>query len=170
MESEIDPNGPKMNGQDRPRKTQKRKRASLAPEEKEAQIESLKKELNGLFGYYEEVMGEKEKEKVKVGLDLKQSCRNSVNGVVAWLMEERELPLSKLVDEIYNEVKEKKLNDGVWESLTVAAVKSSVLFVGQRVMYGVPNAHADVLEDQSHSCLWCWEVYQLLFFFNFINL
>ncbi|PON99829.1 hypothetical protein TorRG33x02_042470 [Trema orientale] len=25
-------------------------------------------------------------------------------------------------------------------------------------MYGVPNANADVLEDESQSCLWCWEV------------
>jgi len=44
-------------------------------------------------------------------------------------------------------------------------VKSSLLFVGQRMMYGVPNADADILEDHSDSCLWCWEViFSLLIF------
>ncbi|KAF4376820.1 hypothetical protein F8388_025691 [Cannabis sativa] len=149
----------KFDGQDRPKKTQKRKRVSLATEklgkeEKEAKVEALRMELDGLFGYYKEVLGQRQ-----IGvLDL-NLCRNGVNAVVASLMEERDLPLSKLVDEIYSRVK--SLNEAVFEGLTVATVKSTVLFVGQRMMYGVPNADADVLEDQSESCLWCWETRDL---------
>ncbi|MCL7029591.1 hypothetical protein MKW94_027957, partial [Papaver nudicaule] len=33
--------------------------------------------------------------------------------------------------------------------------------VGQRVMYGIGNADADVLEDDSDKCLWCWETRDL---------
>lgn len=55
------------------------------------------------------------------------------------------------MDEIYEKL---KLKEGV----TLASVRSSVLFVGQRSMYGIGNADADVLEDDTESCLWCWEV------------
>lgn len=148
----ADPNDQEMNGQDRPKKTQKRKRASLdleslGTEEKLAQIEALRKELDGLFEYYKELMDQ------KVGLDLKL-CGGSVNAVVASLMEEKGLPLSKLVDKIYEEVK----GNGVCGSVTMASVKNTVLLVGQRIMYGLSNADADLLEDDSKSCLWCWEV------------
>ncbi|XP_062105149.1 chromatin assembly factor 1 subunit FAS1 isoform X2 [Humulus lupulus] len=149
----------KMDGQDRPKKTQKRKRVILATEklgkeEREAKVEALRKEIDGLFSYYKEVMGQGQ----IAGLD-PNLCRNGANAVVASLMEERDLPLSKLVDEIYAQAK--NLNDTVSEGLTVATVKSTVLFVGQRMMYGVPNVDADVLEDQSDSCLWCWETRDL---------
>ncbi|KAL5582967.1 hypothetical protein UlMin_015409 [Ulmus minor] len=151
----CDPNSQKVNRQEQPKKTQKRKRAILAAESlgiegKAAQIEALRKELDGLFGYYKEVMGQ------KVDLDVRQCC-NSANAVVAAMMEERELPLSQLVDEIYNGVKQ----SGVFEGLTLASVKTTVLFVGQRMMYGVLKADADVLEDDSVSCLWCWETRDL---------
>lgn len=148
-----EPNDRKMNGPGRPKKTQKRKRAtfgleSLGAEEKLARIEALRKELDGLFRYYGEVMGQ------PVGLDVKH-CGHSANAVVAALLEEKRLPLSKLVDEIYDQVK----GNGVFgNAVTVASVKSIVLFVGQRIMYGVSDADADVLEDDSDSCLWCWEV------------
>lgn len=153
-----DPNDHKMNSQERPKKTQKRKRAtlvlkSLGTEEKIAQIEALRKELDGLFGYYNEMMGQ------AVGLDVKQ-CGHSCNAVVGVLIEEKRLPLSKLVDEIYDEVK----GNGVCGSVTVASVKNTVLLVGQRIMYGASNADADVLEDDSDSCLWCWEVMTFYFF------
>ncbi|KAH7542120.1 hypothetical protein FEM48_Zijuj02G0039700 [Ziziphus jujuba var. spinosa] len=151
----ADPNDQEMNGQDRPKKTQKRKRASLdleslGTEEKLAQIEALRKELDGLFEYYKELMDQ------KVGLDLKL-CGGSVNAVVASLMEEKGLPLSKLVDKIYEEVK----GNGVCGSVTMASVKNTVLLVGQRIMYGLSNADADLLEDDSKSCLWCWEARDL---------
>jgi hypothetical protein len=157
IDVDEEPKGQEMNGQDRPRKTHKRKRASLAqeppkPEEKAAQIEALSAELDGLFSYYKEL-----KEK-RVVFDLGMS--GSINSVVAASMEESELPLSKLVEEIYEKVK----GSGV----TLASVKSSVLFVGQRVMYGVPNAEADVLEDESEACLWCWEVRVWVFSLFFV--
>ncbi|KAI4350185.1 hypothetical protein L6164_010691 [Bauhinia variegata] len=147
------PKGAKLKGQCGFRNTRKRKRAMLRPKnlsahEKEAQIEALQKELDGLFGYYKEVKDQ------KVVIELNE-C-GSRNAVIAGLMEESELPLSRLVDEIYNKLK--NAGDGVViEPLTYAWVKSSVLFVGQRLMYGVPNADADVLEDDSESCFWCWE-------------
>ncbi|MED6114680.1 hypothetical protein PIB30_082807 [Stylosanthes scabra] len=117
-------------------------------EEKQAFVDSFEKELNGLFSYYREVMDQK----VSVGLG---DC-GSQNAVVAALMEERELPLSKLVDEIHDRLKNGD-NAAATEQVTHASVKSSVLILGQRMMYGVANANADILEDQSESCLWCWE-------------
>ena len=148
-----------MNGQDGPKKTQKRKRASLVPEilgteDKEARIGALRDELEALVVYYREAMAE------KVDLEAAKQCGGAnANAVVAAMMEERDLALSKLVDEIFGDAK------AVCDGLTPAAVKSAVLAVGQRMMYGVPNADADVLEDQSDSCLWCWEV-----IFRFDNL
>ncbi|KAM2895746.1 hypothetical protein FF1_010803 [Malus domestica] len=147
-----DPSSQKSTIQDQVRKTQKRKRASLDPEclgveAKWAKIESFRKQLDGLFGYYKEVMGQ------KLDLDPKQ-CGNNVNSVIGALIEESSLPLSKLVEEVFDKVK--NCNE-VLGNVTLAHVKSIVLFVGQRVMYGVPNVDADVLEDESESCLWCWE-------------
>ncbi|XP_022965575.1 chromatin assembly factor 1 subunit FAS1 [Cucurbita maxima] len=145
-------------GQNRPRKVQKRKRGCLEiegfeKEERNAKIEGIQKEIENLFKYYEEVKGQ------KVDLDLSQ-CSSS-NSVVAALLEESELPLSKLVDEIYEKMKKIDSGGGGVETVTVASVKASVLFVGQRVMYGVPNPDADVLEDVSKECLWCWETRDL---------
>ena len=34
-------------------------------------------------------------------------------------------------------------------------------------MYGVPNVDADILEDETHSCLWCWGVFILFHFIVF---
>ena len=148
-----DPSSQKSTNQDRVRKTQKRKRASLDPkclgvEAKSVKIQSFRKQLDGLFGYYKEVMGQ------KLDLDPKQ-CVNNVNSVIGALIEESGLPLSKLVEEVFDKVKN---GNEVFGNVTLAYVKSIVLFVGQRVMYGVPNVDADVLEDESESCLWCWEV------------
>lgn len=159
IDLDEDPKDQKMNSQDRPRKTQKRKRASLAaeppnPEEKAAQIESLRVELAGLFKYYKEVKNER--------VDFELGVCNSNNAVVAASMEESELPLSRLVEEIYKKVRE--------NGMTLASVKNTVLFVGQRMMYGVPNAEADVLEDESEECLWCWEVIIMSFLGFFLVL
>ncbi|XP_004492868.1 chromatin assembly factor 1 subunit FAS1 [Cicer arietinum] len=146
------PNRPKSN----PRKRKKELNSVLqnlrSPEEKQSHIETLEKELEGLFEYYRVVLSK------KVAVDLKQ-CGGSRNAVVAALMEESELPLSKLVDEIHGKLNSELANGGIVlaESFNSALVKSSVLFIGQRMMYGVPNADADILEDHSDSCLWCWE-------------
>lgn len=154
---EVTKEGQHPNSHARPRNIRKRKRPdlsllSLSAEEKEAHIESLRKELDGLFQYYKEVKDQK--------LDVELSECVSRNAAIAVLMEESELPLSRLVDQIYNKLKE-AANGLAFDPVTHASVKSSLLFVGQRVMYGVPNIDADVLEDESKSCFWCWEVFFL---------
>ena len=121
---------------------------SLTTEEREARINALREELEGLFKYYKEVLDE------KVNLNLGDNGSN--NSAIACLLEESNLSLSKLVGEIYEKTKEKE------SGITVTSVKSSVLFIGQRSLYGVPNVDADVLEDEIESCLWCWEVIRLL--------
>lgn len=156
------------NSHARPRNIRKRKRptwslVNLSAKEKEAHIEVLQKELDGLFQYYKEVKDQ------KVYVELSECA--SRNAVIAVLMEESELPLSRLVDQIHNKLK-KAENGLAFDPVTYASVKSSLLFVGQRVMYGVPNADADVLEDDSESCFWCWEVFFLgcHIFINLYNL
>lgn len=156
------------NSHARPRNIRKRKRptlslVNLSAKEKEAHIEVLQKELDGLFQYYKEVKDQ------KVYVELSECA--SRNAVIAVLMEESELPLSRIVDQIHNKLK-KAENGLAFDPVTYASVKSSLLFVGQRVMYGVPNADADVLEDDSESCFWCWEVFFLgcHIFINLYNL
>lgn len=138
------------------KKSLKRKRASLVDkltaEERESRIADLNEELEGLFKYYKEVLNEKVNY-----LELRSECGSSSNSVIACLLEESNLSLSKLVSEIYEKVKEERDVGGI----TVASVKSSVVFAGQRCLYGVPNADADVLEDETESCLWCWETRDL---------
>lgn len=140
------------------KKSLKRKRASLVDEltaeERESRIAALNEELEGLFKYYKEVLNEKVNY-----LELRSECGSSSNSAIACLLEESNLSLSKLVSEIYEKVKEERDVGGI----TVASVKSSVVFAGQRCLYGVPNADADVLEDETESCLWCWEVTSFFF-------
>lgn len=164
---------PYTNDQHPPRKTLKRKRPSststplpfnLTIDQKTAQIEALNKELEGLFGYYKQVVNRKMG--FEFSLDLRGNDCNTLNGMVGLLMEESDLPLSKLVEMIYRKLAGERLKENV--SVTVAVVKSAVLFVGQRVMYGVPNVDADVLEDDNQSCLWCWEVIAFCAFRDFI--
>lgn len=136
----------------RPKKAVKRKRACLvlSTEEKESQIKSLNEEIQGLFRYFHEMITSQ-----RLSVDL-TTCGGSLNASVAALMEESSLPLSKLVEEIHLKLKE---TENV--VLTSVAVKSAVVSIGQRVMYGVPNVDVDVLEDHTQACLWCWEVITL---------
>ncbi|ESR46817.1 Chromatin assembly factor 1 subunit FAS1 [Citrus sinensis] len=138
------------NVEDRPSKTLKRKRAwsALTGEDKESRIRRLNEEMKGLFGYYKEMITNQ-----RLTIDLSE-CAGSLNGMVAALMEESELPLTKLVEEIHVKLKE---NGSEKLGVGLAAVKSAVLFVGQRVMYGVSNADTDILEDDAEASLWCWE-------------
>jgi len=124
----------------------KRKRASNSPviatADKDALVAGCRQELEGLLQYYKEVSDR------KMQLD---GGNLSVNGMVGCLLEESSLGLTKLVDEIYEKLK------GL-EGVSVASVRSSVLLAGQRMMYGKSSPDADVLEDESESALWCWEV------------
>lgn len=142
---------------DRPvkKKGMKRKRVSLvmdSPEERTAKIEALEEEMKGLMEYYKEVVEKKvvEVESLKrLGLEL------GLNSLIACMLEESSLSLSKLVDVIFEKV------SGSECSSSKVSVKSAVILVGQRVLYGIPNADVDVLEDESESALWCWETRDL---------
>ncbi|KAJ4825664.1 hypothetical protein Tsubulata_043587 [Turnera subulata] len=154
---------PRSSGQEQPKKSMKRKRGSLTSvaqilglgsDEKRAKIEELEREMKGLFGYYRQVM--EEKAGFGLGFELGSTeCGGSVNGMVTLLIEESDLSLSRLVEEVHGKLAGAKVN------ATAAAVKTAVLFVGQRMMYGVPNVDADVLEDETQTCLWCWETRDL---------
>ncbi|RWR83891.1 Chromatin assembly factor 1 subunit A [Cinnamomum micranthum f. kanehirae] len=128
------------------KKSLKRKRAlfdeNVNGEENESVISGYRQEIVDLFRYFKDVLAQK--------VHLEDIGYSSSNSVIACLLEESCLPFSKLVDDVYEKL---KLKEGV----TLASVRSSVLFVGQRSMYGIGNADADVLEDDSESCLWCWE-------------
>ncbi|XP_027353109.1 chromatin assembly factor 1 subunit FAS1 isoform X2 [Abrus precatorius] len=152
----LPPQDPKLNRAKS--NIRKRKKDSMplqnikSAEEKYALIQTLMKELDGLFKYYKEVMAQ------KVCVELSH-CGGSRNAVVAALMEESDLPLTRLVEAIHDKLNSEVGNGAIVlaEPVTYASVKSSVLFVGQRMVYGVPNADADILEDHADSCLWCWE-------------
>lgn len=138
---------------DEPKNKRKRKKnvpEKLSAREKEARIEALQNELDALFGYYKEVKNQK--------VDVELNECGSMNAVIAVLMEESEFPLSVLVDEIHDKLKNAGSAVVPVERVTHASVKNSVLSVGQRIVYGVPNTDADILEDHAESCLWCWEV------------
>ncbi|XP_051205182.1 chromatin assembly factor 1 subunit FSM [Lolium perenne] len=127
----------------------KRKRASngpaIAAAEKEALVAGCRQELQGLFEYYKEVSGHR--------MQL-EGGNLSGNAVIGCLLEESALGLTKLVDEAFEKLK------GT-EGVSVASVRSSVLLIGQRMMYGQSSPDADVLEDESEMSLWCWEVRDL---------
>ncbi|KAJ6891858.1 hypothetical protein NC651_025144 [Populus alba x Populus x berolinensis] len=155
----------KPNGQDQPEKTLKRKRATLTPkqqqqllnirgEQKGAKIEELKSEMKGLFGYYKETTSQKMG--FGFGVDLSGNECSNVNAMVGLLTGESGMSFTKLVEEIYKKLVKMSGN------LTVAVLKNAAFLVGQRVMYGVPNVDADILEDETHSRLWCWEKDQIL--------
>ncbi|KAJ6726815.1 hypothetical protein OIU79_004864 [Salix purpurea] len=121
----------KPSGQDQPKKTLKRKRATSTPtqqqhlvhltgEQKEVQIEELKKEMEGLFGYYKETMNQKMG--FGFGVDLGGSECINVNGMVGLLMEESDMPFSKLAEEIYGKVSDKE-----WESVCCSGEKCCVV-------------------------------------------
>ncbi|KAK8956844.1 Chromatin assembly factor 1 subunit FSM [Platanthera zijinensis] len=126
----------------------KRKRACIDRnfngDDKQSLIKECQNELDGLFEFYKEVSSYK--------LHLEGEFP-SMNSAVACMLEESRLSFSALVDEIYNKMKAKDGSPGV----TLASVRSAVLFVGQRMMYGIVNEDVDVLEDESEKCLWCWE-------------
>ncbi|KAJ3683512.1 hypothetical protein LUZ60_013739 [Juncus effusus] len=138
-----------------PKKQLKRKRQSfdlnLFANNKETLKSEFQQEINSLFEFYKEFSNPSSI------LTNAISSNNNTNSVIACLLEEKEVSFSNLVEEIHEKVKER-------EGITLASVKSSVLFVGQRIMYGISNADADVLEDESESCLWCWETRDLKLF------
>lgn len=148
-------------------KTQrKRKKACMdmnfTCEDKLAFINECLQELDGLFEFYKEISSCK--------LHLEEGHFNSLNSAVACMLEESSLSFSALVEEIYGRMKAKEGSPGA----TLASIRSAVLFVGQRILYGMVIEDVDVLEDVSDKCLWCWEVIYfkiltlLLFFASYV--
>lgn len=142
-----------VDGGDEGKRPPKRKRLeactfSLSPEEKRAKIAGFRDEIDNLVKLCRS--GNR-----GVSLEKFESSAADVNGVVACLMEESDLPLSKLVDDVFEKVK--GIN-GIGGGFSKASVKSAVLLNGQRLCYGVVSADADVLEDDAESALWYWEV------------
>ncbi|KAI4304179.1 hypothetical protein MLD38_039728 [Melastoma candidum] len=130
----------------------KRSDSGIPPEEVRARASALREEMEGLLKYFREVMAEGS------GLGSGDGA-TSQKGAIACFMEESDLPLSKLVEVIHARLKE---GNGMGKGdVPVAAVKGVVVAVGQRVAYGIPNPDADVLEDESPSCLWCWETREM---------
>lgn len=135
----------------------KRKRDSMVESlyaDKESSISSLRSELDSLFKYFDEVSDQK----TILGREdsAEEKGNRFSNSTVACLLEESPLPFSKLVEQIFDRLKKNSSGDSA--EITLSAVRSSVLFVGQRSMYGIPKADTNVLEDESRTCLWCWEV------------
>ncbi|KAM0946519.1 putative chromatin assembly factor 1 subunit A [Dioscorea sansibarensis] len=123
----------------------KRKRVSiegnLAAEDVESLVGQCHHELDDLFEYHKEFSS------IKMNLEAQVSSNNHM---IACLLEESNLSFSKLVEEIYEKLKGR-------EGITLASVRTNILYVGQRMVYGISKNEADVLEDTSDSCLWCWE-------------
>lgn len=141
-------------------KCSKRKRTSwvdsLSKQDKDSYILKLRNELDGLYLYFNEVMEQNR----NMGLNM-EGCCSSVDSMMACLLEGSNLPLSKLVDEIFEKVKERDCNVGI------ASVRSFVLLNAKRSLYGLAVEDVDVLEDDSRDCLWCWEVRFSLYKFQF---
>ena len=77
---------------------------------------------------------------------------------IASLVEGSRLPFSKLVTEIYGKLGTSAAEPESSFSMTLCTLRGSILSIGERIMFGILNPDADVLEDDSERCLWCWEV------------
>ncbi|KAL6501069.1 hypothetical protein OROHE_025266 [Orobanche hederae] len=150
---------PIINESGQKKKQLKRKRVepclqSPSPEEKDAKLVAYRDEFNSLVKFCKDLALENR----GALLENVEKVGNSLNRMIACLMEESDLPLSKLVDEIFEKLK--GIN-GNGDGVSKASVKSTVILIGQRVCYGVINADADVLEDDVDCALWCWETRDL---------
>ncbi|KAH6757519.1 hypothetical protein C2S52_023387 [Perilla frutescens var. hirtella] len=128
-----------------------------SPEEKQAKIVGFRNEIDSLVKYCKK-LGSENRTGLLENFGKVENSSASVNGVVPCLMEESDLPLSKLVDEIFEKV---NYRTGNGDGFSKASVKSAVLIIGQRMCYGVVSPDADVLEDEAERALWCWETRDL---------
>lgn len=117
------------------------------------------KELDSLFLYFKDSLVP------KLNLEDCDGCSN--NQSIACLMEGSNLSLLKLAEEIFTKI-------GMREGVTVEMVRRELPFVGSRVKYGVDNGNLNLGEDESETCLWCWEViinstYYCLLVLSFLN-
>ncbi|KAL0340828.1 UNVERIFIED_CONTAM: Chromatin assembly factor 1 subunit FAS1 [Sesamum radiatum] len=148
-----------IDGADQKKKTLKRKRVepclyTPSSEEKQAKIKAFSDEINSLVRFCKDLLLES-RGALLDSVEKAGNSSSSLNSVIACLMEESVLPLSKLVDEIFEKVKGRT---GDVDGVSKASVKSAVLIIGQRLCYGVTTVDADILEDDAECALWCWEV------------
>jgi hypothetical protein len=149
------------------RSVSKRKRVSiiksgLDAEERSSLIKQYRSEIDSLFSFFREGYY-----KIEALPNNEMQPKNSTSHAnqraeIASLVEGSSLPFSKLVMEIHG----KLCNDssGSSASITLCSLRGSILSIGERVMFGVLNPDADVLEDDSRNCLWCWEVQHLFLY------
>eukprot|EP00250_Pteridium_aquilinum_P018366 c24053_g2_i1 orf=288-3503(+) len=127
----------------------KRKRTILTgpldAETKDSLVKELRSEVSSLFKFYHE--------DGKIDLTMAGGNNAGRRVEVALLIEESSLPFSSLVANLLLQLR--ATDDG---DLTPASMRSTVLSIGERMSFGTSNPDADVLEDDSDACLWCWEV------------
>ncbi|KAH7440440.1 hypothetical protein KP509_04G107100 [Ceratopteris richardii] len=112
-------------------------------------VKELQSEVSSLINFYHE--------DGKIDLTAVNVQNAGRRAEIALLVEESGLPFSSLVANILLQLKTStESHDG--SDLTPAALRSTVLSIGERISFGTPNPDADVLEDDSDTCLWCWEI------------
>ncbi|KAI5084152.1 hypothetical protein GOP47_0000321 [Adiantum capillus-veneris] len=131
----------------------KRKRAivtgPLDVESRSVLIKEFKSEVASLIRFYHE--------DGKIDLTTAGVQNYGRRGEIAFLLEESGLPFSSLIANLLLQLKPTDDSQGR-SDLTPALLRSLVLSIGERISFGTPNPDADVLEDDSEACLWCWEV------------
>ncbi|KAG9142402.1 hypothetical protein Leryth_020804 [Lithospermum erythrorhizon] len=144
------------------KKSKKRKRVDDIVgilEEKDVKIKELNDEMESLFGFYNEV--KMKKDGVFCVEDMLLNGGISLDSSIAIVMEESSLTLSNLVEFVFEKLRGKFGSSENGGGISLASVKSKVILIGQRCYYGLYNADADVLEDDSDCALWCWETRDL---------
>ncbi|KAL8159365.1 hypothetical protein V2J09_000902 [Rumex salicifolius] len=127
---------------------------AVVPGEREAKIRALNEEIQSLIKYFKELVSENGVATFTAS-HFQSYPSSNVNVMIALLLEEKSDSYLKLSSEIFEKLKERD------STVTIASVKSNVLNVGRRVCYGVQIDGGDVLEDETESCLWCWETREM---------
>ena len=128
----------------------------LDAEEKCSLINQFQSEIDSLVHFFREDEG-------KVQSNIESRPRNTLpmlkqRAEIASLVEGSSLSFSKLVTEIYGKLGTSAAEPESSFSMTLCTLRGSILSIGERIMFGILNPDADVLEDDSERCLWCWEV------------
>uniref|UniRef100_A0A1D1XWI5 Chromatin assembly factor 1 subunit A n=1 Tax=Anthurium amnicola TaxID=1678845 RepID=A0A1D1XWI5_9ARAE len=114
--------------------------------DKECLINAFRKEIDELFKFFNASLG------WKLGSVDEKCC--SINSAMACMLEGSSLSFSQLSNEIYEKLRAR-------EMVTLASVQRDMQFISSRLNYGMDSGNQNFLEDESESCLWCWEVRDL---------
>ncbi|MCO5588641.1 hypothetical protein L7F22_042598 [Adiantum nelumboides] len=116
----------------------------LDVESRKSFIKKFNSEVDSLIRYYHE--------DGKIDLTAASGKNAGRRGEIAFALEESSLPFSSLIANLLLQLKASDIG------LTPASLRSIALSIGERISFGTPNPDADILEDDSEACLWCWEV------------